>query len=74
MCGDPLWVYTQLNKYLVLSKHPTYLKVLVKAIDALGHFKQDNYSTVRGDWGCRVSEAETGTTFLIPNHKGFKLQ
>ena len=37
-------------------------------------FKQDNYSTVGGDGGCRVGEVRAGTTSLIPDHKGFKLQ
>ena len=31
--------------------------MVVTTIDALGHFfKQDNYSTVGGDGGCRVGE------------------
>ena len=34
-------------------------------------FKQDNYSTVGGDGGCRVSEVQTGTTSPMPDHKGF---
>ena len=43
------------------------LKVLVKTTDTLGHFpgdtfKQDNYSTVGGDGGCRVDEVRVGTT------------
>ena len=37
-------------------------------------FKQDNYSTVGGDGGCRVSEVGAGTTSPIPDHKVFKLQ
>ena len=28
-------------------------------------FKQDNYSTVGGDGGCRVGEVRAGTTFLL---------
>ena len=35
---------------------------------------QDNYSTVGGNGGCRVSEVRAGTTFVMPNHKSFKLQ
>ena len=31
-------------------------KVLVTTVDALGHFKQDNYSTMGEDGGCRVGE------------------
>ena len=50
------------------------LKVLVTTIDALGHFKLDNYSTVGGDGGCRVGEVRAGTTSPMPDHKGFKLQ
>ena len=50
------------------------LKVLVMAIDALGHFKQDNHSKVGGDGGCRVGEVRAGTTSPMPDHKGFKLQ
>ena len=53
------------------------LNVLVTTIDALRHFKQDNYSTVGGDGGCRVSEVRAGTTSPpppMPDHKGFKLQ
>ena len=38
------------------------------------NFKQDNYSTVGGEGGCRVSEVWASTTSRIPNHKGFKLQ
>ena len=37
-------------------------------------FKQDNYSTVEGDGGCRVGEVRAGTTSPMPDHKGFKLQ
>ena len=37
-------------------------------------FKQDNYSTVGGERGSRVSEVRAGTTSIILNHKGFKLQ
>ena len=37
-------------------------------------FKQDNYSTVGGDGGCRVGEVRAGTTSPMPNHKGFQLQ
>ena len=37
-------------------------------------FKQDNYSIVGGDGGCRVGELRAGTTSPFPNHKGFKLQ
>ena len=36
--------------------------------------KQDNYSTVRGDGEGRVGEVRAGTTFPMPEHKGFKLQ
>ena len=34
----------------------------------------DNWCTVGGDGGCRVSEVRTGTTSPMPNHKGFKVQ
>ena len=37
-------------------------------------FKQDNYSIVGGDGGCRVGKVRAGTTSLMPDHKGFKLQ
>ena len=37
-------------------------------------FKQDNYSTVRGDGGGRVGEVRVGTTSPMLEHKGFKLQ
>ena len=37
-------------------------------------FKQDNYSIVGGDGGCRVGEVRAGTTSHMPDHKGFKLQ
>ena len=37
-------------------------------------YKQDNYSTVEGDGGCRVGEVRAGTTSPMPDHKGFKLQ
>ena len=36
-------------------------------------FKQDNYSTVGGNGGCRVGEVRAGTTSPVPDHKGFKL-
>ena len=49
-------------------------QVLVTTIDALGHFLQNNYSTVGGDGGCRVGEVRASTTSLMPDHKGFKLQ
>ena len=34
-------------------------------------FKQDNYSTVGEDGGCRVGEVQAGTTSLMSDHKGF---
>ena len=37
-------------------------------------FKQDDYSTVGGDGGCRVGEVRAGTTSPMPDHKGFNLQ
>ena len=37
-------------------------------------FKQNNYSTVGGDGGCRVGEVWAGTTSPMPDHKSFKLQ
>ena len=37
-------------------------------------FKQGNHSTVGGDGGCRSCEVRAGTTSLIPDHEGFKLQ
>ena len=50
------------------------LKVLVPTTDALGHFKPDNNNTMGGYGGCRVSEVRAGTTSLLPDIKGFKLQ
>ena len=35
---------------------------------------RDNWCTVGGDGGCRVSEVQAGTTSPMPDHKGFKLQ
>ena len=35
--------------------------------------RDDNYSTVGGDGGCRVGEVRAGTTSPMPDHKGFKL-
>ena len=43
------------------------LKVLATSIDALGHFKQDNYSTVGGDGGGRVGEVRAGSTSPPPH-------
>ena len=37
-------------------------------------FKQDTYSTVGGDGGCRVNEVQDHTTSPMPNRKDFKLQ
>ena len=34
----------------------------------------DNWCTVGGGGGCRVGEVRAGTTFPMPDHKGFKLQ
>ena len=73
----PLWVgvsprimfFISIDALAVLT-----LKVLVMTIDALGHFKQDNYCTVGGDRGHRVSEVRASTTSPMPDHKGFKLQ
>ena len=52
------------------------LKVLIRTIDALGHFQLNRIiaSTVGGDGGCRVGEVRAGTTPPMPDHKGFKLQ
>ena len=46
------------------------LKVLVMTIDVLRSFKQNNYSTVGGDGGCRVGKVRSGTTSPMPDHKG----
>ena len=35
--------------------------------------KQDDYSIVEGDGGCRVGEVRAGTTSPMPDHKGIKL-
>ena len=35
-----------------------------------GTFKQDYYSTVGGDGGCRVGKVRAGTTSPMPDHKG----
>ena len=37
-------------------------------------FKEGNHSTVGGGGGCRGGEVRVGTTSLIPDHKGFKIQ
>ena len=50
------------------------LKVLVTTMMHWDTFKQDNYTTVGGDGGCRVGEVRAGTTSPMPDHKGFKLQ
>ena len=62
-----------LHFFCPLSNPFLTLKVLVTTVDALGHFKQDNYNTVGGDGGCRVGEVRAGTTSPMPYHKGFKL-
>ena len=61
------------SSHITLTLCPFFitLKVLVTTIDALGHFKQDNHSTVGGDGGCRVGEVRAGTTSPMPDHKGF---
>ena len=46
------------------------LKVQVMTIDVLGSFKQNNYSTVEDDGGCRVGKVRAGTTSPMPDHKG----
>ena len=33
-------------------------------------FKQDNYSTVGGDRGCRVDKVRASTSSPMPDHKG----
>ena len=35
---------------------------------------RDNWCTVGGDGGCRVSKVRASTTSPMPDHKGFKLQ
>ena len=47
--------------------------VVITTIDALGHFKQDNYSPVGWDRGCRLVEVRTCTTSPMPDHKGVEL-
>ena len=42
------------------------LEVLVTTIDALGTFKQDKYTTVGGNGGCRVGEVRADTTPPCP--------
>ena len=59
------------------NKTLTKLKLLQCQSRELMHcdtLKQDNDSTVRGDGGSRVGEVRAGTTFPMPEHKGFKLQ
>ena len=36
-------------------------------------FKQDNYSTVGGDGGCRVGEVRAGTTSPMPDCRGLNI-
>ena len=73
-------ILIQNSFYGISDNHSTgnklTLEVLVMTIDALDTFKQrqDNYSTVGGDGGCRVGEVRAGTTCPMPDHKGFKLQ
>ena len=50
------------------------LTVLVMAIDALGHFKHDNYSIVGGNGRFRIYEVGAGTSSPILEHEGLKLQ
>ena len=40
----------------------------------LDKIKQDNYSTMGGNGGCRVGEVRAGTTSPMPDHKGFNVQ
>ena len=50
------------------------LKYLLRQLMHWNPSKQDNYSTVGGDGGCRVGEVRAGTTSPMPDHMGFKLQ
>ena len=59
------------------GKCPFCSELTLKESRQLMHFdipKQDNYSTVGGDVGCRVGEVRAGTSSPMPDHKGFKLQ
>ena len=58
----------------VIQGNWSTLTVLVTTTDALGHFKQDNDSTVGGDGGCRVGEVRTGTTSPMPDYKGLTVR
>ena len=62
---------TTLKQSLFFSYNLNFLKCQSWEFMHWNTFKQDNYSTVRGDGGCRVGEVRAGTTSPIPNHKGF---
>ena len=55
----------------MMQTHMLALKVLVMHWNT---FKQDKYSTVGRDGGCRVGEVRASTISPMPDHKGFKLQ
>ena len=78
-----LWLKGVIHKRKAISSHlgSSYLgeglKLLKCSSWQLMHwdtFKQDDYSTVGGDGGCRVGEVRAGTTSPMPDHKGLKLQ
>ena len=55
------------------SSRPTHRNSFTTHINSYSA-SRDNWCTVGGDGGCRVSEVRAGTTSPMPDHKGFKPQ
>ena len=67
---------TQMEKRYVELARESYdlTQQLTQQLMHCNTFKQDNYSTVGGDGGCRVGKVRAGTTSPMRDHKGFMLQ
>ena len=63
-----------MNKAIEMLAIKTWMPGKQLTVTVLVTFKQDHYSTVGGNGGCRVGEVRAGTTSPMPDHKGFKLQ
>ena len=64
--------WSKIIKYKSINNH-TSAPTHYTTIDSYSA-SRNNWCTVGGDGGCRVSEARAGATSPMPNHRGFKLQ
>ena len=68
-----MFSYPRCSRYLAVASSGDFS--IQKSVIANSYSAScDNWCTVGGDEGCRVGKVRAGSTSLMPDHKGFKLQ